>query len=102
MSQVVGYNMSLGVHGEKMVCADCAAQYSCNSDASPIYEEEAVQFNLGCADCGAYLVDPDTYWNDDFPEECPNCGVNQFFLEVMEDDSVECSRCFWNDLDKNE
>jgi ribosomal protein S27AE len=90
----VGYNIDLGCFGEPTVCVDCAAQY--DEPCFEIDEATAVELNLQCSDCGRQLVDPSTYWDDDLPDACPNCGADQYFLEIMDNDQVECGRCGWH------
>lgn len=95
MYNPVGYNVDLGCHGKPVICVDCAIYH--NEPCLGIDQETAVELNLVCSDCGKMLVSSVDYWDDDLPDECPNCSADQFFLEIMEDGSVECSRCYWND-----
>jgi len=91
MSDIVGYT----VDDNEIYCLDCVIGREGYFEA--IYEEEAVERNLSCHCCGEYLFVPD--YDEDMPDECPNCGRDQYFMEVLEDNSVEC-RCGWNNGDK--
>jgi len=91
MHDIVGYMFVDGT----ILCVDCTIGY--DAYAESVYDDEARRNNTQCCECGKYLVD--ISYNEGIPEECPECGRSQYFMEILDDDSVECY-CGWNDGNK--
>lgn len=94
--RTVGYVIYLE-DDDFVVCEDCSRAYA-NYDASAISEREAMSDSLVCSECGCLLATYDMHPEISY-EVCPNCNSHQYFLEVLNDGSVECSKCFWNSKD---